>query len=112
MPVQTMRVLEAWLHERRGGTGPEEAVFTNHIGSRLSRKQIARVVKNAASRLEIEGIHPHLLRHTMASLLRERGVELDVIRDRLGHESIATTEQYVHAVPLGQAEAAEKLGDL
>jgi integrase len=48
----------------------------------------------------------------MASLLRERDTPLDVIRDRLGHASIATTEQYVHAVPIGQVEAAEKLGDL
>ncbi len=112
MPAAAMRVIEAWLAERRGGVGPEDAVFTNHAGGRLSRKQVARIVHDAAKRLELQGVHPHLLRHTMASLLRERGVELDVIRDRLGHTSIATTERYVHAVPLGQTEAAEKLGDL
>jgi site-specific recombinase XerD len=112
MPASATQAVEEWLAERRGGTGPEEALFTNHAGGRLSRKQIYRVVQDAAERLSLEGIHPHLLRHTMASLLRERGVPLDTIRDRLGHESIATTEQYVHAVPVGQAEAAEKLGDL
>ncbi len=112
MPGAAMKVLEVWLAERRGGSGPEDAVFTNHAGGRLSRKQIYRVVCDAAKRLELEGVHPHLLRHTMASLLRERGADLDVIRDRLGHASISTTEQYVHAVPIGQAEAAEKLADL
>lgn len=112
MPGAAMKILEAWLIERRGGSGPEDAVFTNHAGGRLSRKQIYRVVADAAKRLELEGVHPHLLRHTMASLLRERDTPLDVIRDRLGHASIATTEQYVHAVPIGQAEAAEKLSDL
>lgn len=112
MPAAAMRVLEAWLAERRGGTGPEDAVFTNHAGGRLSKKQIYRVVCDAAKRLKLEGVHPHLLRHTMASLLRERDTPLDVIRDRLGHASISTTEQYVHAVPLGQEDAAEKLGDL
>ncbi len=112
MPAAAMRVLEAWLAERRGGTGPEDAVFTNHAGGRLSKKQVYRVVSYAGKRLEVEGVHPHLLRHTMASLLRERDTPLDVIRDRLGHASIATTEQYVHAVPIGQGEAAEKLGDL
>jgi site-specific recombinase XerD len=112
MPAAAMQVLETWLAERRGGLGPEDAVFTNHEGGRLSRKQIYRVVKDAAHTLALEGVHPHLLRHSMASLMRERGVELDVIRDRLGHVSIATTERYVHAVPIGQAEAAEKLGDL
>ena len=112
MPGAAMRMLESWLAERRGGTGPEDAVFTNHAGGRLSKKQIYRVVCDAAKRLELEGVHPHSLRHTMASLLRERGVDLDVIRDRLGHASISTTEQYVHAVPIGQAEAAERLSDL
>ncbi len=92
--------------------GPKDAVFTNHAGGRLSRKQIYRVVQDAAERLKLEGVHPHLLRHTMASLLRERGVPLDTIRDRLGRESIAATEIYVHAVPVSQAEAAEKLADL
>ncbi len=81
-------------------------------GGRLSKKQIARIVHDAARRLGLEKVHPHLLRHTMASLLRKRGVDLDVIRDRLGHESIATTERYIHGVPRGQAEAAKKLEDL
>jgi len=48
----------------------------------------------------------------MASVLRARRVPLDVIRDRPGHKSVATTETYVRAVPLGQAEAAETLSDL
>jgi site-specific recombinase XerD len=112
LAASALQTLGLWLQERRGGVGPEEAVFTNHAGGRLSKKQIGRIVYDAARRLGVEKVHPHLLRHTMASLLRERGVDLDVIRDRLGHESIATTERYVHAVPLGQAEAAEKLADL
>jgi site-specific recombinase XerD len=107
-----MRVIENWLAERRGGTAPEEAVFTNHAGGGLSQKQPARIVKKAAGALSLEGVNSQLRRHTMASLLRERGTELDVIRDRLGHESIATTERYIRAVPLGQAEAAERLVDL
>ena len=109
---QAMTTIKGWLTERKGGDGPEEALFTNHLGGRLSRRQIARIVRDAAKTLQIEGVHPHLLRHTMATLMRERGAELDVIQQRLGHESMATTERYLHAVPLNQAEAANLLGDL
>ncbi len=112
LSASALQSVALWLQERLGGMGPEEALFTNHAGGRLSKKQIARIVHDATRRLGLERVHPHLLRHTMASLLGERGVDLDVIRDRLGHESISTTERYVHAVPLGQAEAADKLGDL
>jgi site-specific recombinase XerD len=112
MPAAAMAVLDAWLAERCGGTSPEDPVFTNHAGGRLSRKQVARIVKGAADRLHLEGVHPHILRHTMASLLYERGVDLRKIQERMGHVYLSTTEQYVHAVPVGKSEAAEKLSDL
>jgi site-specific recombinase XerD len=109
---RAMDTIKRWLVERKGGEGPEDALFTNHHGKRLSRRQIARVVRMAAKTLQLEGVHPHLLRHTTATLMRERGAELDVIRDRLGHESMATTERYLHAVPINQAGAANLLADL
>ena len=39
-------------------------------------------------------VHPHLLRHTYAMMLRRRGVDVDVIADQIGHESIETTRHY------------------
>jgi len=104
--------LHAWLAERKGGRAPEDAFFTNHAGGRLSRRQISKIVKDAGKRVALQLVHPHLLRHTMATLMRLRGAELDAIRNRLGHESIATTEQYTHAIPFAQAAAAELIGDL
>ena len=91
---------------------PEDTLFTNHAGDRLSRKQIYRVVDDAADRLALEGIHPHLLGHTMASLLRKPG-------GAPGYDSGSAWPR-VHRHhrdvcargSLGPGRAAEKLGDL
>lgn len=112
MPPSAMKAVEAWLEERRGGPGPEEALFTNHEGGHLSKKQIYRVVKDTAQRLGLAGVYPHLLRHTMASLLLERGEDLRNIQKRLRHQTIATTELYTKAVPVDQVAVAAKLEDL
>lgn len=109
---QAMETIRAWLEERRGTGGPEDALFTNYAGGRLSANQISRIVAAAAKSLGLIGVHPHLLRHTMATLLYQRSGDLKAVKDRLGHEKLSTTEGYIHAAQLVQDEAAKLLADL
>nr|WP_243094544.1 tyrosine-type recombinase/integrase [Thermus thalpophilus] len=93
-------------------------VFTFSQGRRQGRVPSARYVeakfREAALRagLDPRRFTPHKLRHAYATLLVEVGVELDAVKDLLGHESIATTQIYLHASRERLKEAAGRLPDL
>ena len=77
--------------------GSEDVLFLNRRGSRLSRVMVFYIVKDLC---ELAGIRkqvsPHTLRHSFATHLLEGGANLRAIQQMLGHESITTTEIYVH----------------
>lgn len=94
--------LEAWLVEQ--DTDPDDPVFPSGRGGSLSadalQRLVARHVVTATATypsLANRSITPHTLRHTAAMDLLRRGVDLTVIALWLGHESIETTQVYLHA---------------
>ena len=98
----TVEVLRSWLAER-GGT-PADPVFPTSQGTALSRYGVSAIVerhaRTAAKRCPSLGAKqssPHVLRHTAAMRLLHAGVDTTVIALWLGHESIETTQMYVHA---------------
>lgn len=94
------------------------SIFTFSRGRRRGRVPTARWVeakfRQAALRVGLDPrrFTPHKLRHAYATLLVESGVELDAVKDLLGHESIATTQIYLHASRERLKEAASRLPEL
>jgi integrase/recombinase XerD len=74
-------------------------------GIKLSRIHVFRIVEQAARRAGLaEHVSPHWLRHAHASHSIDRGAPLPLVRDTLGHSSIAVTDKYAHARP-GESSA-------
>lgn len=109
--------------EKAAGYGsPDDPVFRSQKGGCLSRTQIWRIVKKAATRAGIKltektrsdgtakrdedgepimtsEVSPHWFRHAHASHALQKGADLELVRETLGHESIETTKTYLHAQP-------------
>lgn len=75
----------------------EDTVFLNRRGKRLTRQMIFIILKDLAKKINLKKkIGPHTLRHSFATYLLQNGADLRIIQQILGHESITTTEIYVH----------------
>jgi site-specific recombinase XerD len=97
---QVAAVLKEWL--RQLPEPPDTPLLPNRFGKRLTRygayKHLQRLVKRAAPKcpsLARTKLSPHTLRHTTAMHLLQAGVDITVIALWLGHESPATTHQYI-----------------
>ena len=80
------------------GKQQEPAAFLlNARGRRISRQGVFGIVRGHAAAVGIEQpVTPHVLRHSFATHLLERGADLRVVQELLGHASVATTEIYTH----------------
>ena len=77
--------------------GHEDTLFLNRRGKQLTRAMIFTIIKDLAVAINLNKvISPHTLRHSFATHLLENGADLRSIQLLLGHESITTTEIYVH----------------
>lgn len=77
--------------------GHEDTLFLNRRGRQLTRAMIFTIIKDLAIKIDLNKvISPHTFRHSFATHLLENGADLRSIQLMLGHESITTTEIYVH----------------
>ncbi len=77
--------------------GHEDTLFLNRRGSGLTRAMVFTIIKSLAEKIGLhKTISPHTFRHSFATHLLENGADLRSIQLMLGHESITTTEIYVH----------------
>lgn len=78
------------------GTEADGPLFVNRRGRRLSDQSVRAILRRHTTALGGRHVTPHMLRHTVATMLLEEGVDLRHIQRLLGHSSIATTTIYVH----------------
>lgn len=77
--------------------GFENTLFLNRRGKMLTRAMVFTIIKELAKKISLnKKISPHTFRHSFATHLLENGADLRAIQLMLGHESITTTEVYVH----------------
>ncbi len=118
LPADILDLLRDWWKERPTGQdknvpGPEWVLFPGYHDRHLSARQISRLFKQAAQAAGItKPVTLHTLRHSFATHLLERGVDIRVIQALLGHTKLTTTARYA-SVATGMIAAVDSpLDDL
>jgi integrase/recombinase XerD len=107
VPELIWLVVLAYLGERKGRRGALLRTFAKH--ARLRAEHVCDVVTEAGRRAGLPlSLTPKMLRHSFATHLMDRGVDLGVIASLMGHRSARETGVYLHRLP-GRAEAAVQL---
>jgi integrase len=100
---EAIDVLKIWHDQRQG----EDYVFSSKHGKQMTN--IKRSWKKVLSLANIKNFRWHDLRHHFASKLVMAGVDLNTVRELLGHADITTTLRYAHLAPEHKAQAVERL---
>lgn len=86
-------MIKEYLNSR---TDNNPALFINKQNERIGKRYIQRMMTNCGKKIGVEGVHPHLMRHSLASKMAMEGIQIQTIQSVLRHESINTTTMYAH----------------
>lgn len=105
------QAVQTYLHWRKRETGDfdlSSPLFVNSQGKRISRRMVQLIVTDILQSVsEQEHLSPHVLRHSFASHLLDRGADLNAVKDLLGHNSLSTTQIYTH-IQIGKIKEVYK----
>ena len=104
--MRTVRLGDYELPTRERARAALDAYLTNTLPRRkpdtkgMGKKGIYRVIVAAAKRAGLTGVHPHTLRHSMATHCLNHGMEIRHIQELLGYTSLVATQKYLHLSPV------------
>ena len=112
----TLLSLQEYLKAMKNGTNPEHPMFYTlakhgpYERRCLTPKAVDCLIRSTAKKAMIrKRIHPHVIRHTFATTLLDKGADLKTVQVLMGHAHIRTTELYLHSSDDKKVEAIEKL---
>ncbi len=104
--IQAMKDYFAIKPPRDTGTSLEKSVFKNRLGGRLTDRSIRRMILKYTRRIALaKDVSPHMLRHSFATHMLDRGADLRSVQELLGHENLSTTQIYTHVTTKRLKEA-------
>ena len=111
-----MAMVQRWMDARKAAGIRNSVLFCTISGDDAglppSRQYVSMMLKRQAAKASVDKrVHPHGLRHTLTAELVAEGQPITVIRDQLGHSSLATTDRYLRYVAPGLVIAAMRKRD-
>jgi len=94
---RSLKAVQAYLWHRTKANLSHDALLVNAAGKGISTQGIAKKITKTAATAGISArVTPHMIRHTVATLLLRNGADMRVVQEVLGHASITTTQRYTH----------------
>ena len=104
--VQAIKNYFAIKSPRDTGDSLEKPVFKNRLGGRLTDRSVRRMILKYTRRISLaKDVSPHMLRHSFATHMLDRGADLRSVQELLGHENLSTTQIYTHVTTKRLKEA-------
>ncbi len=91
---KTKELLTNYLIKRKEKAITDNLLI-NYKGEKLTERSVQKIIKSVGEKIGLD-IHPHLLRHTFATDLLNKGADIRMIQELLGHENLDTTQIYTH----------------